>query len=114
MKILTIFWLVCLLTIAVILPAKADDCPVCRILQLANPPYEHPVRPAPFGSVPAAAPKLPNSAAVNRYLDTQNRLDSEALSVHKYELGITNNPGAQQQIMIDNVMRDLRLQLQGR
>lgn len=112
MRIITVIWLSCLVAVSVVLPAFADDCPLCRILQLANPPYEHQVRPIPFGSVPAVVPQVPNNAAVNRYLDSQNKLDSEALSLRKYELGILDNPGAQNQIMIDNVFRDFRLNMQ--
>ena len=114
MRIVTVIWLSCLIAVAVVLPAKADDCPLCRILQLANPPYEHQVRPVPFGSAPAVVPQVPNGAALNRYLDAQNGINSEALSVHKYELGILDNPGAQQKIMIDNVFRDFRLNMQKR
>lgn len=109
MRIVTVFWLSCLVAVAVGLPAKAqteignqlkEDPSVTIMRQLLAPR--------------AVVPQLPSNEIYNRYFDTQNKIDSEALSVKKYELGILDNPGAQNKIMIDNVFRDFRLNMQKR
>lgn len=115
MRIISLIWLSCLVAVAVVLPARAD-CVFCEVPSVAKQPSQYPLNAPlyPFGNAPAVIPQAPSNAAVDRYLDGQNSINSEALSVYKYQQGILGNPGAQQQIMIDETMRDLRLRLQGR
>jgi hypothetical protein len=67
----------------------------------------------PFGGAPVVVPQVPSNAAASRYIDAQTNATNEALSIYKYQAGILNNPTAQQQINIDRMMQDFRIQIQG-
>jgi len=110
MRIVTVIWLSCLVAVAVVLPAKAQT-------EIGSQPKQDSMElliRRLFNDRPVVIPQVTTNDGVSRYFDNQNRLDSEALSVHKYELGILDNPGAQNKIMIDNVFRDFRLNMQKR
>jgi hypothetical protein len=115
MKVISVIWLGCLVAVSVVIPAEAQECIFCEEAPRA---FVAPPQPAaapmfPFGGAPVVVPQVPSNAAASRYLDAQTNATNEALSIYKYQAGILNNPTAQQQINIDRMMQDLRIQLQG-
>jgi hypothetical protein len=110
MKIIALIWLSCLVAVSVVLPAAAEDCVFCETEQA----YPMGGSNYPLGSPQVVAPQPARDPALSRYLDAQTNATNEALSIYKYQAGILSNPQAQQQINIDRMMQDLRLQLQGR
>ena len=115
MRAIACIWLGCLVAVSVVLPAEGQECIFCEEAPRAYVAPLQPVAPPllPFGSAPVVIQQAPSNAAVNRYLDAQTNATNESLSIYKYQAGILGNPAAQQQINVDRMMRDLRIQLQG-
>lgn len=114
MRIIGSIWLVCLVAVSVVIPAEAQECVFCEAPRADNRPLYPLGNPVlPFGAPPVVVPQVPSNAAASRYLDAQTNATNEALSIYKYQAGILGNPSAQQQINLDRMMQDLRIQLNG-
>jgi hypothetical protein len=114
MRIIGSIWLGCLVVVSVVIPAEAQECVFCEVPRVENRPvYPLGGTVLPFGGPPVVVPQVPSNDAASRYLDAQTNATNEALSIYKYQAGILSNPQAQQQINIDRMMQDLRVQLNG-